>query len=136
MKYPSPSVLRGVKANKIRKRLLNTMPEIHEYLGNSNMEFIEEAVSRILLMLDKHKYSSKALYIAQEFLIDELLELENALGQFKSEAKRLRKEAAKIALKSKKEFGTVTLDIRESLRNFYQEADDIEYTVEVLRFGR
>ena len=112
------------------------MPEIHDCLGDPNMDTIEKAVSKIVIMLDKHNYSSKALYVAQEFLIDELLDLENELGKCKSNAKRLRKKASEIAQNAKQKYGNIPSSVKEKLGSIYREADNNEHIVEVLKHGR
>jgi hypothetical protein len=70
------------------------LPEIYDYMGHPLLDDIVVAVQEILSILHRYEFSDQVLYVAQECLIDELLELEEALRDFKSETQRLKKQAA------------------------------------------
>lgn len=112
------------------------MREVYDYWGHPLMNEVGEAVSQIVRLLDRHKYSDQSLYIAQECLIDELVQLEAASREFKAEVSRLRQSAAEVALDAKDHQGRVPATVKKATKQLYEEAEGYEEARRVLQYGR
>jgi hypothetical protein len=112
------------------------LPEIYDYMGHPLLDDIEVAVQEILSILHRYEFSDQVLYVAQECLIDELLELEEALRDFKSETQRLKKQAAEIAVEAKNNLGEIPDEVKKATKNLYEEAERYQEAAQVLRYGR
>jgi hypothetical protein len=112
------------------------MREVYDYYGHPLLDEVEAAVSQLVHLLDRHGYSDKALYVAQECLWDELIALEAAARDYKDQAQQLRAQAAMAATKAKESHGEVPQSVRKSTKKLYQEAEQYEEARRVLQYGR
>ena len=112
------------------------MREIYDYSGHPLLDQLEEAISEIVQLLDRHGYSDQALYIAQECLIDELIGLEQTAQELKTQGKKLRMQAAQLAKGAKDARGHLSDAEKEESRRLYQNAQEHEDSRRVLQYGR
>lgn len=112
------------------------MREVYDYSGHPLLGEIEEAVSQIVVLLDRHGYSDQSLYVAQECLIDELIQLEAAAREHKAKARLLRGRAAEAAIKAKDDQGGIPDAVKQETKDLYQEADAYDEARHVLQYGR
>lgn len=110
--------------------------EIYDIVGHPVIIEVEECVRCILEMLVRHNHSDKAFFVAQEFLIDELLDVDHAQRKSKSEIKRLKKEASEIARNSKLRSGTVSDEAKQRTKMLYEESNELEASRKALQYAR
>ncbi len=112
------------------------MREVYNHYGHPFLDEIEDALSPIVRTLDRYAYSDQALYVAQECLLDELLALEEAAHDFKAKIRRLRMQAAQVAVESKDDQGQIPEAAKQTTASLYEEADEYEEARRVLQYGR
>ena len=111
------------------------VPEVYDFIGHPILPELEKAASRILRVMEAQSHSAKALYVAQECLIDELLEIEGTSSQFKLRAKQLRAQASGIALSARQHAATLSEDAKLSTKALYEEAQALDDSRQVLQYG-
>ena len=112
------------------------MREIYNYRGHPLLDEIKDALSHIVRTLDRYDYSDQALYVAQEYLLDELLAVEDTARSFKAETRRLRMQAAQIAIRAKDNQGQIPEAVKQTTASLYRDANDYEEARRVLQYGR
>ncbi len=111
------------------------MRDIYHFRSHQLYKQIEDSVSCIVRLLERHEYSIKALYIAQLFILKELVLYDSKIKYSKKKISELRKTASLKAKESKDELGELKNEIKNEISELYKEASNIEIAKEIYQVG-
>ena len=106
------------------------MRDIYHFRSHQLYKQIEDSVSCIVRLLERHEYSIKALYTAQLFILKELVYYDSKIKYSKKKISKLRKTASLKAKESKDELGELKNEIKNEISELYKEASNIEIAKE------